>query len=184
MTKKVTKKTNTVKKEPNNRKVPFKNYIILLFLCFLTLGIVFAISNYYRKIEQKELETPVISGIVSEIKKEDLDNYIVENPDFFLWIGSSYNYNSRDVEKDLIEYFKKNDIKDRMIYLNVSNEKELDDFYDSFNSKYVEKDYAKLFDYPAFVIIRDGKVLDLVQKKTKQKLTISDIDRLLGEYSY
>ena len=104
------KSVKTKKTETKERNVPFKNYIILMFACFLTLGIVFTISRYYRKLEQKELETPVISGVISEIKKEDVSNYIVENPDFFLYIGSSYNYNSREVEKALIDYFNKRNI--------------------------------------------------------------------------
>ena len=174
MTKKVVRKSKT--KDTKLRNVPFKNYILLLLVCFVTLGIVIAISNYYRKIEQKDLETPVISGVIAEIKKEDVDNYIVENPDCFLLIGSSYNNNSRELEKDLIEYFKTRNIKEQTIYLNVSSEDKLDDFYKKFNSKYVVTDYSKLSDYPAFIIIKDGKVLDLVQKKEKQYLNIGDID--------
>ena len=178
-----------IKKEKKNkdvklRKVPFKNYLILLFVCCLTIGIVVFSSHVYRREEAKALETPVIDGVVSEIKKEDLDNYIIENDSFFLYIGSASDYNSREVETDLIKYFDKRDIKNDTIYLNVTNETNIEDFYKDFNKKYVVNDYSKINSYPAFVIIKEGKVLDLVQKKDSQKLHIGDIDRVLDEYGY
>ena len=171
-------------KDEKLRNVPFKNYMILLLVCFITIGIVCVGSIMYRREEAKSLETPVINGVIPEIKKEDVDNYIVENDSFFLYIGSASNYNSREVEEDLIKYFERRDIKNDTIYLNVTNENNLEDFYKDFNKKYVVNDYSKLNDYPAFIIIKDGKVLDLVQRKENQKLNIGDIDRILDEYGY
>jgi hypothetical protein len=132
----------------------------------------------------KQMETPVINGVIPEIKKEDIDNYVVENDSFFLYVGSASDNNSRNVEKDLIKYFEKREIKNDTIYLNVTNENDLDNFYKTFNEKYVVNDYSKLKDYPAFIIFSDNKVLDLVQKSENRNLNIGDIDRVLEEYNY
>ena len=182
--KKVVKKEKKVNKNTKERVVPFKNYLILLFLCLATIGIVAFASIAYRRAESKKLETPVISGVISELKKEDLDNYVVENDSFFLYIGAAADYNSREVETALIKYFDKRDIKNNTIFLNVSNENDLSSFYKDFNKKYVVNDYSKIENFPAFVIFKDGKVLDLVQRKDTQKLNIGDIDRVLDEYGY
>ena len=144
------KVVKTAKNKQKERVVPFKNYLVLLFICLATLGIVSFASIAYRRMESKKFETPVISGVIAELKKEDLDNYIVENDSFFLYIGAASDYNSREV----------------------------------FNKKYVVNDYSKLESYPAFIIINDGKVLDLVQRKETRKLNIGDIDRVLDEYGY
>ena len=181
--KKVVKKETTKVKE-KTREVPFKNYLILTFVCLVTLGIIVFSSIVYNREEKKRLETPVISGVLAEIKKEDIDNYVVENESFFLYIGTASDYNCREVEEDLIKYFDRRDIKNETIYLNLTNETELNKFYEEFNSKYVINDYSKLKAYPAFIIFKDGKVLDLVQRGENQKLNIGDIDRVLDEYSY
>ena len=182
-TKKIVKK-KTESKDTKLREVPFKNYLILMIVCFLTIGIVVFASIMYKRAEQKSLETPVISGVVPEIKKEDIDNYVIENDSFYLYIGSASDYNSREVEKDLIKYFNRRNIKGDTIFLNVTNENDLASFYKDFNIKYVVNDYSKLTNYPAFIIFKDGKVLDLVQRGENQKLNIGDIDRVLDEYGY
>jgi hypothetical protein len=172
------------KKETKLREVPFKNYIILIVICFATIGLMSLFSILYRRYEMKQMETPVINGVIPEIKKEDIDNYVVENDSFFLYVGSASDNNSRNVEKDLIKYFEKREIKNDTIYLNVTNENDLDNFYKTFNEKYVVNDYSKLKDYPAFIIFSDNKVLDLVQKSENRNLNIGDIDRVLDEYNY
>ena len=181
--KKVEKKETTKVKE-KTREVPFKNYLILTFVCLLTLGIIVFSSIMYTREEKKKLETPVISGVLAEIKKEDINNYVVENESFFLYIGTASDYNSREVETDLIKYFGRRDIKNDTIYLNLTGDNDVKKFYEDFNSKYVVNDYSKLKAYPAFIIFKDGKVLDLVQRGDNQKLNIGDIDRVLDEYGY
>jgi hypothetical protein len=176
------KKTNN--KDTKLREIPFKNYIILMLVCFLTIGLVVFVSIMYRRNEKKNMETPVISGVIPEIKRDDVGSYVIENDSFFLYIGSASDYNSREVEKDLIKYFDRRNIKDDTIFLNVTGENELNSFYKFFNEKFVVNEYSKLNNYPAFIIFKDGKVLDLVQKGENQKLNIGDIDRVLDEYGY
>lgn len=180
--KKVEKKVKTTTEK--TREVPFKNYMILALICLFTLGIIVFSSIMYTREEKKKLETPVISGVLAEIKKEDINNYVVENESFFLYIGTASDYNSREVETDLIKYFGRRDIKNDTIYLNLTGDNDVKKFYEDFNSKYVVNDYSKLKAYPAFIIFKDGKVLDLVQRGDNQKLNIGDIDRVLDEYGY
>lgn len=180
--KKVVKKEKAPKEK--TREVPFKNYMILALICLFTLGIIVFSSIMYTREEKKKLETPVISGVLAEIKKEDINNYVVENESFFLYIGTASDYNSREVETDLIKYFGRRDIKNDTIYLNLTGDNDVKKFYEDFNSKYVVNDYSKLKAYPAFIIFKDGKVLDLVQRGDNQKLNIGDIDRVLDEYGY
>ena len=182
MPKKVVKKTKK-KKEEEVRVIPFKNYLLLLFICLATVGVVFGASTIYRREEAKKLEVPVIRGSVPEIAVDNLSNYIVENQNFFLYIGTTTDPNSREVEKDLIDYFKKRDISKSMVYLNLSDTNS-EKFFEDFNKNYVKIDNIKLNNYPAFIIFKDGVVLDRVQKDGNVKLGIGDIDRLLDEYSY
>ena len=66
------------------------------------------------------------------------------------------------------------------LYLNITTIDDKTAFYERFNDKYSNN--VRLEGYPAFIIISDKKIVDLVQKK-ENKLFISDIERLLDEYS-
>jgi hypothetical protein len=140
-------------------------------------------KTIYRREETKKLEVPVIRGAVPEIAVDNLANYVVENQSFFLYIGTTIDPNSREIEKDLIDYFKKRDISKNMVYLNLSDTNS-EEFFKDFNKNYVKIDNIKVDNYPAFIIFKDGVVLDKVQKEGNIKLGVGDIDRLLDEYSY
>ena len=181
-TKKETKKKVTKTKEEGIRKVPFKNYLLLLFVCILTICIFAGGSVMYRKLEKRKLEVSVLKGIVPEISINDLDSYTVENDLFYLYVGSSGDYQSHAIEEDILAYIKKKDIKNDLVMLNVRNVPSFTDFKKEFNEKFAKFDYAKLNDYPAFIIFKDGKVLNIVQKTSTAKLDIGSIDNLLEEY--
>ena len=176
--KKGTKKT----KEENNRKVPFKNYLILLFLCIITICIFAGGSVMYRKIEKRKLEVSVLKGFVPEISVNDLDSYVVENDSFFLYIGSTGDYQCRLLEEDILKYVKDKKFKNDVVMLNAKNISSYSDFVTDFNDKFSQYDYARLKNYPAFILFKDGKVLNWVQKTNESKLDIGHIDSLLDEY--
>ena len=177
--KKPTKKV--VKKKEDERKVPFKNYLILLLLCIITVTIFAGGSVLYRKSEKSKLEISALEGVVPEISINDLDNYSVENDLFYLYIGATNDYNSYSIEKELLDYTKKKDLKNfvRIDARKINNFKE---FADSFNIRFSMFDYSKLKSYPAFIIVKDGKILNLVQKSDDSRISIGDIDTLLDEY--
>ena len=121
---------------------------------------------------------PVIRDTISELEINDFANYAMEHDDFLLYIGVANDDNCRDLESSLKDFLKENNLLDT-IYLNITSITDKNSFYKDFNSKYT--DNVKLNNYPAFVIFRDGKVLDLVQKDVN-KLSVGDVARLLDEY--
>lgn len=176
-------KTKQKKKEETERKVPFKNYLILIFVCLLTIAAFASGSVIYKKYEKRKLEVSVLKGVVPELSVDTLDNYVVENDRFFLYIGSTGDAASYTVERDLLDYMKTKDIKNDLVMMNAKNIPDFNKFASDFNSKFSQYNYAKLNAYPAFIIMRDGKIVNLVQKKDDARLSINDIDKLLEEYA-
>jgi len=178
------KVTKEKSKKEELRKVPFKNYLILLLVCIITISLFAGGSVVYRKIDKRKYEVSRLEGIVPEISPENLDNYTVENDFFYLYIGSTDDYSSHAVENEIIDYLKKKDIKKDLVRLNVKKINNYNEFVKTFNAKYSKYDYTKLETYPAFIIMKDGKVLNLVQKTSEARLAIGNIDTLLDEYGY
>ena len=167
------------KENINERNIPLKNYVIVFSVVIFTLLLVLSLFIFFNVKKNRELQIPVIRGAVPEIEEKDVDSYMREHDYFLLYIGTSDNTNCRSLEEDLKDFIKTKNINN-LVYLNITNVKDKKLFYDEYNKKYAEG--VKLSNYPAFIIIRDNKIYDLVERD-KRQLQIGDIQRLLDEYN-
>ena len=97
-----------------------------------------------------------------------------------LYIGASDDNNCRTLEKDLKEFIKKYNLRDRIIYIDLNKVGDKDEFLSKFNSKYAIN--RKIDKYPSFAIIQNGVIIDVVSRTKGQSLDIDDIEQLLEEY--
>lgn len=160
------------------KNIPSKNYIIITLIFIITFGMCFSIYSYFKIKKEEENNVPVIRGVIPEIEIKDLDDFILEHDDFLLYVGVANNSNCRNLEEDLIKFIKDKKITD-IYYLNITNSVNKVNLYNDFNSKYANN--IKLNNYPAFIIFRDKKIYDLVERKDNS-LYIGDIQRILDEY--
>lgn len=166
----------------NNKEIkiiPKKNYVIVFTMIIITFILSLSVYVYFNNKKEKEYNIPVIRGVVPEIEVKDLDSFIKEHDDFLLYIGVSNNTNCRNLESDLKDFIKEKSISN-LFYLNITSVEDKTNFYDSFNKKY--GDNVKLSNFPAFIIIRDSKIYDLVERSDRS-LFIGDIQRILDEYN-
>ena len=162
----------------DNKKIPTKNYVVVLVVFVLCIGCVFGIRVWYRNYTEYSLTIPVISGKISEIKLDEFDEFVTAHDDFYLYIGTASNSNCRKIENKLVTLLEKRNIKDDTVYLNMSDESNNDELYDKLSKMgTIEKN----FKYPVFIIVRDNKIQDMVIKKNST-IKIGDIEKLLDEY--
>ncbi len=151
-------------------KIPLKNYLILLLIFLITGILVIYLCNCYTVYSESKKEIPVIRNTLFEITDKELEHYILENPTTLIYMCTASDEACRTYEEGLVKLVKKSDLKDKMIYLNLSDLNQ-DEFVESFNEKYPYK--IKLTaNYPAIVAFTDGKVTNILQSKNK-KLTIN-----------
>lgn len=160
------------------REIPGKNYVKLSCIFIITIAVVLIVYIAFQSHMKFIKSIPIIRGNVSEIVEKDLDTYFNENDDFLLYIGVADDENCREFEEALVPMLKKKNITN-VVYLNITDVENKVDFFESFNSKY--SNYIKVSNYPAFVIIEDKMIVDLVEKGDKY-LNVTDVDRLLEEY--
>lgn len=159
------------------KKIPLKNYFILLIIFSLCIGAVLYLSRIYQVYDEEQKKVPVIQGRLSEIYQEDLDHMILENPTIVLYMCTSIDSVCRDFEKSFIKLLKKNDYRNEIIYLNLTGYN-IDSFIDSFNKNYSYK--TKLTkNYPSFVLFEDGEVKGILQGNEKKSITISKVKQFL-----
>ncbi len=154
-----------------------KNYIILIVVIFASICLTLYLCKWYRVYDDYQKEIPVIRDSLLEITDDDLDHYLMENPSTVIYMCTAKNDICRNYEKDLKKLIKKEDLNDKIIYLNLSTANS-EHFVNEFNNKYNFKNKLTT-NYPAFVIFDEGKVSGILQGSNNKKLTIGNTKQYL-----
>ena len=157
-----------------NKKL-IRNYFILGIIVCLTCLLTIYFGSWYKVYSEYKKETPVIRGTLSyEITGLDFDHFILENPTSTFYMCTSSSDSCRNFEKNFKKLVVKDELQDKIIYVNLSNY-DIDTFVNDFNSKYKYK--IKLdSNYPALVTFTDGKITGLIEGDSNDPLTIRDAE--------
>lgn len=146
------------------REIPKKNYIIMIFITLSVVIVTIALGNAYNNREKK---TSDIYSFLSEIKVNDLDTYLLENPNAIIYISDKYDLNNEKIEETIKKDITELNVKDYFVYLDTNDITE--SFLKNFNEKYDGNiDIDKI---PMIVIISDGKVVNCYYDIDTFKLT-------------
>lgn len=143
------------------RKIPTKNYVILSFLAIGVVIVCLVFSKVYKTTNNKEY-TPVIKEVITEIKYDDLDNYLQENLDVVLYINDGSVKSNRSFEKKIKKTITNNGISRYFVY--IEKDKNLVDKY-KLNSN-----------TPIFIAYQNGVITEVLSKKN---VTINEVEEFL-----
>ena len=91
-------------KKKDSKVVPFKNYVLLIVIFIITLGIMTYFCNWYKVYDEFKRQTPVIRGTLFEItSEEELEHYVMENETAVVYLCTASDDNCRNFEKDFIK---------------------------------------------------------------------------------
>lgn len=146
------------------RKVPAKNYLILLLLLVVTFGVVVFARDIYESRTKKQY-TSIMNSFITEIKIDDLTDYTLENSPVVIYISDKTNVNLEDDEQKYKELLTDYNIQNYFVYLDTSSQ--VDDIIALFENKYsIDIDDSEL---PNLVVIVEGKVVDIYSAKEFNK---------------
>lgn len=163
-----------------NKKIPTKNYIIVIIVFIIIMAITIGIKIWHQSYRDYQLTIPIISGEVQEINYEEFDNYIMEHDEFLLYIGVADDNSCREFEKDLISILDKRNIREELLYLNITKLPNKEVYLGKLVEKYSKKKFK--IDYPTFIIIDENRFVDFVSKNSSGKIHISEIEKILDLY--
>lgn len=149
------------------RDIPKKNYFILLIMMLLVITITIALMNIYNNRIKK---TSIMYNYLSEIKENDLDAYLIENPNIIIYMADKYDLSNSQIEKKLKKQMIKNNINDYFVFLNLNDNI---NFINQLNEKYQGNIVKKL---PVVVVFEDGKI-----KESFNDLNDTSITKIMGE---
>lgn len=149
------------------RKIPAKNYVLLILLFVVTVAIVLFACDIYNSRSVKQYES-VMNNFITEIKLDDLNGYTLENSNVVIYISDKTNSSLQEVEEDYKKLLTDYNLQNYFVYLDVSTNTV--DVVTTFEEKYkIKLDSENL---PNLVVITDGEVVDLYTAKTFNKTEI------------
>lgn len=101
------------------KKIPTKNYVILFVVIGLTVVLAFYIRDWYIMTKEYYAQNSVIRDVVSEIREDEISNYVLENPRFIMYVSSGKNMEVKDFESSFKSLIEKMEIQNDMLYLNA-----------------------------------------------------------------
>lgn len=104
------------------RKIPTKNYIILGVVIFITLLILYYFYMWVDVYKESKINIPIMDRYMSVINYNELDNYVVENPDTIVYVSVLEDEKIRDFEKKFKNKYRDNEILNEVLYMNITDD--------------------------------------------------------------
>lgn len=164
----------------NNKKkeIPIKNYIILIILSLVTLILTFNLAGIYQERMEYNNQSNNIMKFLSEIKEEELKNYVLDNHDTIIYISSSVDNENKKFEYQLRKYINRKNLTKDFVYIDSSNVSE--NFYNDLNNNFLsEKLKSQNIDLktiPNILIVKEGKIVKVLYKKQPSKLKVKQAE--------
>lgn len=165
------------------KKIKPKNYVLLAVLMVLTVGVVLYSANWYKTLRTLKSKESVMKKVISEIKVEDLESYVIENPNIVLYVTSGSNKDIKSFENSFKSFIQKKDLTKEVVFIDcddVNNE----DLQNTLSNLLVDDLKNKNVDVsivPNLYIIRESSVIDLLYK-VGTEITKSDVVQFLEIY--
>ncbi len=117
------------------KKIPFKNYIILVVIFIAFVLLVFYMRDWYNTTRVYYNENSPVLEVSTEMNQEELSNYAQENPDFILYVSSGYTDSIKLFERDFRDYIVKHNLN--VVYIDTSSI-DINTFNDYLKSNFLE----------------------------------------------
>lgn len=163
-------------KKEKQGQIPKKNYVYLMLLALVTCLILGYFVKWYRMREQEQVTRVVQISSATEIKAEEIDNYLLENPDVIVYISDSSNDSRIAFENVFENYLHNKELLNKMVYIDTSILTEKDrlkvqDLW--FNGKEIIE--------PNFLVIESGKKVGQLYS-TSTEIKLNDVHQFLTRY--
>ncbi len=150
------------------RKIPFQNYIILGLIIVATCILLYYLVSHYEK--RKEYKSSIDSrmGFLSEMKENEVQNYILDNHDAIIYVSDSTDDAYRAFEKGLKDLIVKENLTKEIVYLDLY--KASSSFITNLQDEWFSNDLQmEEFSYPNLLIVSNGAISSVLYRKQQTK---------------
>lgn len=140
------------------RIVPIKNYLILGIILLVTGLLLFYFYSWFDKYEESKLNRPILNRYMTVINTNELDNYLVENPNANVYVSILNDEKIREFEKSIKKSYRDDLIDTNILYMDVTNISKSDKLY--MEENYYLNNYS-ILDIPCVISFYNSKVMSI-----------------------
>lgn len=165
------------------KKIPMGNYVKVVILFVITIILVFVLADNYKQKIQYERANNNNMSFLSTIKYEELNNYLIENHNGFIYIASSSDASLETFEKSFKEYILDKELEHDFVYLDSSNysSKIYTEIAEKYFSPRLRREQVYLNYQPNILYIEDGVIYDALYKN-ESKIVLQNVIDFVNKY--
>lgn len=155
-----------------------KNFFMLGLIAIITIIFVLCMNFGYSR---KQNKTSFITTVISEIKENDFENYVMDNSDTIIYMAKGTDGTLRNFEKKFADLIKENELTKEIVYLNTDETSK--QFYEKLKEYYnatMLENNPILSTYANVLIIKDRKIEAILYTESKI-IQLDDVQNFLKE---
>ena len=156
-------------KKETLRKVPKKNYILLGIILLGTVCLVYYFYTWSKLYNEVKLNEKILDNYMEVINYNELEDYIIENPNTIIYVSVLKNSTIRDFEKKFRKSLSKNEIDKSILYMDITDDIENKNIKKEMKKKY-HVNNLDITDVPVIMVIDNGSL------KTIYSIRYNDYD--------
>ena len=153
--------------------------------------VVLYVASWYSTYQNYKTTIPVLRNIVSEINTEELDHFVLENPDGVVYMCVATDPACRSFDTNLKKELLKNGLQDSITYIDlqgVANIKLLIVGDGPDKENYINSIFANygmssnINNTPLFLAFENGKIASYLGEGEATKLTVEETIKFIKKY--
>ena len=155
------------------REVPVKNYVFLGIIILVTILLLFYFYLWYLTYEESKLNDPIMDRYMQVINYNELEDYIQENKNAYIYVSVLENTDIRNFEKVFKKTIIENSLKNNFLYLDLTEVYNNKNKLKEATSKYIIGN-KNISNIPCIMVYTNGKLTEIYDIKENNY----DIDNL------
>lgn len=168
-------------KSVTTKKVPTRNYYIVLIVSVLVVVLTLLIRSLYINYINQKTSTGAFNDIkINQINTEDIDFAFSEVNEAILYISYTGNTEIYEMEKRLIKEIEKKNLKEKVIYWDITDKLKNKEYLDILKQKFPNIDY-EITQVPMLIYIEDGKAKEAMCSELRL-IDYNVLNKLVDKY--
>ena len=139
------------------RVIPKKNYFILGVVLLLTVLAVYYFYMWNKAYNESKINEPVLDKYMTVINYNELEDYLIENPDTIIYTSILEEKDIRSFENRFKNYIRNDKLDHDVLYMDITSEIKSNNKKTDMMKKY-SVEYANILDIPNVMVFENGKL--------------------------
>ena len=164
------------------RKVPFKNYVFLGIILIVSGLLLYYFYLWVDAYNESKLNKPIMNKYMEVINYNELNTYLIENPNTIMYVSVLENKEVRDFEKEFKKLFRKKKVKKDILYLDITENIKDEKIKNELKEKYAVNSVS-ILDVPVIVVIDNG-VVKSIYNINENNYNINEIKNYINDIKF